>query len=90
MKTVTYTLKLGFLWDDGPDVGEYEIKVPENVSDQEVCEKLIDAHNYLDSDKAADFYGVNGRIPSVLLDYVCEQNGWEWSYIDYDIDIELD
>lgn len=96
-KTKSILVKLSFLWDDCPDTGEYKIKVQQNVSDQEVYEKLRDAHDYLDligvhdyldCDETSDLYGVNGRVPSVLLNYVCKENGWEWSNIDYDIELD--
>ena len=94
MNTKEITVKLGFLWDEdeisGCDRGEFVIKVPENVSQEEVAKEISECHHYLDFEDDTDMYGKNGRDPYTLLDYVCEKNGWEKESMEYDIDFEFD
>lgn len=94
MNTKEITVKLGFLWDEdeisGCDRGEFVIKVPENVSQEEVAKEISECHRYLDFEDDTDMYGKNGRDPYTLLDYVCEKNGWEKESMEYDIDFEFD
>ena len=80
---------INFFWDDGDDIWEFRIIVPENVSEIEVAETLKKEHEYLDMEDEEDIYGVNGRNPVTLLDYICEKYGWSWSDFEFDIDLNF-
>lgn len=86
----TYTMRLNFFWDDGDDIWEFKITVPENVTPLMVSEKLTETHNFLDMEDNEDIYGTQGRSPVTLLDYICDNNdGWSWSDFDFDIDLNF-
>ena len=49
-KTNTYTMRINFFWDDGDDIWNFKIIVPENVTINMVEEVLIKSHEILDND----------------------------------------
>lgn len=59
-KTKTYTMRINFFWDDGDDVWEFRIIVPENVTEDEVKAALFKSHEILDNggvDENDELYG---------------------------------
>ena len=85
-----YNIKLNFLFDDGNDEKIVQICVPINISAEKVCEVLMQEHDYLCFEDESDRYGICGREPGTLLDFVCEKYKWEWKSMDYDIDLEFE
>ena len=59
-KTKTYTMRINFFWDDGDDIWEFRIIVPENVTEDEVKAALFKSHEILDNggvDENDELYG---------------------------------
>jgi hypothetical protein len=86
----TYTIRLNFFWDDGNDMREFKITVPGNITEGKITEILLKEHKYLSVDDKEDFYGIQGRDPETLVDYVCEKYNWQWQEFEYDIDLNFD
>lgn len=84
-----FNLRINFFWDDGDDMWEFSLTVPNNISTEEVKDALIKTHNYLDMEDETDIYGTTGRSPETLLDYMCEKQGWSWEKFDFDIDLNF-
>lgn len=82
-------LRINFFWDDGDDMWEFILKVPNNVTVDEVKENLTKTHEYLDMGDDTDLYGTSGRNPVTLLDYMCEKHGWSWEDFSFDIDMNF-
>lgn len=82
-------LRINFFWDDCDDIWEFVLTVPENVTELEVSEILIKEHNYLNMEDDEDLYGIQGRNPVTLLDYICEKYGWNWADFEFDIDLNF-
>ena len=87
MKTIN--LRINFFWDDGDDMQEFALTIPSNVCEIEVVDILEKEHDYLCTEDEEDIYGVQGRNPETLLDYVCEKYGWSYKTFEFDIDINL-
>ena len=87
----TLNLRINFFWDDGDDIKEVKLTVPDNVSDNEIMETLKKEHEYLCYEDEENIYGTSGRNPNTLLNYVCDKY-YGWSYFDfmYDIDVNFD
>ena len=85
----TLNLRINFFWDDGDDIWEFKLTVPSNVSEIEVTDILKKEHEYLDMEDEEDIYGINGRDPITLLDYICEKYGWSWSDFEFNIDLNF-
>lgn len=83
-------VRLNFTWDDCDDLFECKMVVPEHITEDMVNEILINEHNFLCFEDEEDIYETEGRIPATLLNYVCNKYEWEWSDIEYDIDLNLD
>lgn len=84
-----YNLRIDFFWDDGDDMWEFKIEVPENVTVEEIENILFETHTYLDMEDEIDLYGTNGRTPVTLLDYICKKYGWKWEDFEFDIDLDF-
>ena len=82
-------LRINFFWDDGDDIWEFILTVPNNVTELEVSEILSKEHDYLDTEDDEDFYGIHGRNPVTLLDYICEKYGWSWEDFYFNIDLNF-
>lgn len=82
-------LRLNFFWDDEDDMREFRLTVPDNVEVKEVKKILLQTHEYLSTEDETDLYGINGRCPVILLDYICDKHGWEWEDFNFDIDLNL-
>lgn len=87
--TNTYSVKLNFFWDDDCDQKEFNITVPDEISLDDVQTILSAAHAFLDYEDADDYYGVNGRNPESLVDYVCNENGWEYEINEPDLEMDM-
>lgn len=85
----TLSLRINFSWDDGDDIQEFKLTVPSNVSEIEVANTLKKEHEYLDTEDKEDIYGINGRNPVTLLNYIYEKYGWLWSDFKFDIDLNF-
>lgn len=85
----TLNIRITFFWDDD-DIRKFKLTVPSNVSEIEVADTLKKEHEYLDMEDEEDIYGLNGRDPVTLLDYICEKYGWSWSDFEFDIDLTFD
>lgn len=83
------TLRINFFWDDGEDMQEFTLKVPSNVTIDQVKDTLIKTHDHLDMNDDTNSYNTSGRNPVTLLDYVCRKHGWEWESLSFDIDLNL-
>lgn len=68
---------------------EYKLTVPSDVSEIEIADVLKREHEYLDTADEDDIYGVQGRSPETLLDYVCKKYGWSWGDFTFDIDLNF-
>lgn len=88
-KTKTYTIRINFFWDDGDDIWEFKLIVPEDVTVEKIEETLIKEHEFLDMKDETDLYGKAGRSPVTLLDYINEKYGWKWEDFEYDIDLNF-
>lgn len=84
-----FNLRINFFWDDGDDMKEFALTVPDNVNTEEIKEALIKEHKYLDLEDETDLYGTSGRDPETLLDYVCEKYEWNWEEFSFDIDLNF-
>lgn len=89
MKKKKITVRLNFTWDDCDDIKGAMIYVPECVTEDDVTEEIVNAHNFLCNEDETDIYGIEGRTPGTLLNYVCEKNSWEWFDIEFDVDLNL-
>ena len=85
-----YNLRINFFWDDGDDMQEFSIFVSNKTTIEEIKQALFDYHRYLDTEDETETYGRNGRNPETLLRYVCEENGWQWEWFQFDIDLNFD
>lgn len=83
-------LRINFFWDDGDDICEFVLTVPDNVTELEVSEILSKEHHHLCFEDDEDLYGIQGREPETLLDYTCEKYGWSWTDFKFDIDVGFD
>lgn len=84
-----YKVRLNFFWDDGDDMNSFVIVVPKDITIQHVRTVLLNAHSFLDNEDASDYYGVNGRNPESLINYVCDKYGWKSEDLEFDIDLNL-
>ena len=84
-----FNLRINFFWDDGDDMWEFRLTVPDNISIEQIKETLIKTHDYLDMEDEMDLYGTTGRHPETLLDYMCKKQGWNWEKFDFDIDLNF-
>ena len=82
-------MRINFFWDDGDDIQEFALTVPDNVNVEEIEEVLFKTHNYLDREDETDLYGTTGRNPETLLDYVCENHEWSWEEFSFDVDLNF-
>ena len=87
--TKTVNVRINFFWDDGDDMRSFKLTVPENISDDEIMDVLKKEHEYLCTEDEDDIYGVKGRNPDVLLEYICNKHGWAWFDFQYDIDVNF-
>ena len=85
------SVRLDFMWDDGDDVKEYVIHVPDKVSASDVNKALMQGHKYLCKEDEEDIYGTNGRNPETLMDFVCSKYLWRYreKTTNYDINLTL-
>lgn len=88
-KTKIYTMRISFFWDDGDDMWEFKLIVPEDITAAKIEEVLIKEHTFLDMEDETDLYGKVGRNPVTLLDYINEKYGWKWEDFEYDIDLNF-
>lgn len=79
-------IRINSTWDDEEDLWECKLTVPENVT-TDIEETIIKEHNFLCDEE--NIYGNNGRNPVTLMDYICNKYGWDWNYLEYDIDLNL-
>ena len=84
------TISITFNWDDGPEQDTVAIFAPSDITNEQIYEKIIDAHNYLSFDDETDIYGTDGRNYETLLTYVCKENHWMWEEFECDMEMELD
>lgn len=92
-EVVPLSIKINFEWDNEYDTLECNLFVPKNIiqnmREDDFINLFIKEHYYLCSDDKEDTYGVKGRTPSTLLDYICEKYNWQWDIINFDIDISV-
>lgn len=86
-----YNIKICFQWDDGDDVCEFTIYLPNNINITKFKEILISSHEYLCDDDCNDIYGFNGRNATTLLQYIKEEIIQEMKFeeMKYDLDMEF-
>lgn len=84
-----YNLKINFFWDNKIDMREFSIYVPNKTTIEEVSEALKKIHKYLDTEDKTGTYKNNGRNPETLITYVCEEYGWRWEKMKFDIDLDF-
>lgn len=77
-------------WDDKDDLCELIFIVPIDVTDDMVYQKIIETHNYLCFEDETDIYGTYGRTGETLAHYICQETGWEWKFVEFDVDVNLD
>lgn len=97
--TKRLNVRLCFASMDWDTLVEYTISVPENVSADEVQYALVTEYNLiceevrqlenLDNDKDADLCEGDESDTVILLNRVCEKNGWQWQELGYDIDLNF-
>lgn len=85
-----YTIRLNFFWDEGDDMEEFNLFVPEETTIDEIQETLIKMHNYLCNDDTSGVYDVDGCNPETLLEYTCLNYGWMWNELEFDLDLNFD
>ena len=95
-RTVSYHVKLAFSWDEGPDVREFVLEVPEGVTPEEVSEALETANQELwaggdeaDGEDGNICYGELEASPQTLVDYLCGKQGWQGRLVEYEIELEF-
>lgn len=71
------------MWDTEIDSKEFIITVPVNVSIADIETAMKKAHRFLTSEDEEDSYGVYGRTPEFLVEYVCEKNGWLFKKLEF-------
>lgn len=84
-----FNLRINFFWDDGDDMKEFVLTVPDNVNIEEIEGVLFKTHNYLCMEDETDIYGTMGRSPETLLEYMCQNQGWSWEEFGFDIDLNF-
>lgn len=82
-------LKMSFLWDNENDVKEFILEVPDEISNIYVTNVLRKEHEYLCTKDEKDIYGIVGRSPETLIDYVCKKYGWGRGNLLFDIDMDF-
>lgn len=71
----TYTIKIEFLWDDGVDHKFFQFIAANDEDAQRIVNRIRKAHDFLDKDDTQDRYGICGRNPDTLIEYVGETSG---------------
>ena len=90
MIVTKYTMRMSFLWDDGEDIDIFNLVVPDHVSKMEIENILNKEHHFLCLEDEEDRYGIEGRCPETLLEYVCEKYDWKYEGLKFHIDMEFD
>lgn len=85
----TFNLRINFPWHDEDDIWKFKLMVPSNVTETKVADILKKEHEYLSIDGKDGIYGIYGRNPVALLDYVCKKYDWSWSDFEFDVDLTL-
>lgn len=83
----TLNIRINFFWDDEDDICNFKLTVPNNVNEIEIVDLIEREHEYLCREDTEDIYGIQGRNPETLINYVCEKYNWEWNKFDFDIDL---
>ena len=84
-----YNIKITFEWDEGDDAWEGVLYIPNHTRLDMAAEIIKRTHSYLCTEDEEDIYGIQGRSPATLLDYVCEKYGWTWKPFVFDIDLYM-
>lgn len=82
-------LKINFFQDDGIDINEFTVTVPDNISKDNIIDALQKEHEYLCMEDETDTYGIYDKCPVTLLNYVCEKNNWQWNNFEFDINLNF-
>ena len=82
-------IRLDYFWDDGDDIWENILIVPNNITNNQIEEIIIKEHKFLCFDDEDDIYGTQGRNAVTLLDYICKKYHWEWKDFEFDIDLNM-
>ena len=82
-------LRIKFFWDCEGDTREFVISVSNKTTIEEVSEALMKIHKYLDTEDKTGTYENNGRNPETLITYACEEYGWRWEKMKFDVDLEF-
>lgn len=84
----TLKLIINFPWHGEDDMWKFKLMVPSSVTETNVADILKKEHEYLSIDGKGP-YGIYGRNPVTLLDYVCKKYDWSWSDFEFDVDLTL-
>ena len=88
-KKTSRFIRLNFFWDDGDDLQQFVVSIPESISNDEIADIIKKEHDYLDAIDKTELYGGNGRNPETLMNYLCEKYAWDRKDIVFDIDMNL-
>lgn len=80
-----YNLRINF-WHKEDEMYEVKFEVPDSVMLGEIEDEVISSYKNLDKKVTGD---LREAMPVLLLDYICNKNGWKWKDFEYDIDINL-
>ena len=86
----TLNVRVNFFWDDGDDMEAFMLIVPDNIDDNDVFNILQKEHKYLSEEDEDDLYGIRGRNPHTLIEYICQKYGWKSNDFSFDIDVNMD
>lgn len=82
-------LKLSFQAGNEVDAKQFTLIVPNRTTVNEIQHALQEFHIYLKNEDKTGTYERNGEKPETLLTYVCEEYGWIWMYLNFQIDLNF-
>lgn len=71
------------------DIVSVNIVTPETITEDTLEQYIVSTHHLLKTDEPDDNYGNSGETINLLLDTLCENHGFSWSFLNYDMDLEL-
>lgn len=86
-ETKKVTVRICMTWDDGDEEVGMVFTVPKDVTVEEIEKAISDAHEFLCTEDEEDIYGLDGRNPNTLADYVCDEKNWSWNPQEYEVDL---